>query len=701
MTLQGTTLVSETYGRKRVTVAGQDVTFFRRVPLELKNWSRSEPFGWDTCGFYLRAATLWETWGSGDLAWLYEGADVTVEHVNPDGTLRSGLPDFDGEISTIRPVQTEDSYGFDVTCIGILKTADNWVHTPPVYLPDDEHDIGTRIPHVLDHHQQRKYAAIPYVTTGITTRKLGSLEQSPLGFAAELLADATTDDGTSQWTLMPTGYRQFGMMLKDTSTRHYTISLGQPGLDTSDLEDDLADHTTCIYAEWTTPDGCRCRNTKYPNLHPDTTPLYPLPAGQVFDPGSAFTGFAPFADEMRDDGYPMDSGDTYLASDEDSVRRAQEDAGILVDGIVGPQTWAAVMNPGQNQGSLTGSYIAPVAIDKRVDKHLYNAAGAVIGDNPDYDPAVPRIEAFYSLGENLTKRDVTRTARALLARDKNGGLFGQIVLTTDPEECSRFDMQPNRNMWIKHLKGGGKLLHIAGVTVDWQAQSVTLMVDERHRDYLTLAAIKQRKRDAATDPARQALNARRRSRTSTDTKIVWDCENGAGRIPLFAIYGGLWSVIQIPGGSYGTIARSVFAAATDLARDQLWRTTPDGRTVPRSDALANPVKFAVGVFGREVTSNQVDDIIGNPFDTDKKWDREASALADAGLLIAWGGQWSGVEQAAGYWPGAGADGDPLTGRMVDDSSWDFGSAQPPWLWVAVYSPSSCRVQGELQIAPEA
>lgn len=84
---------------------------------------------------------------------------------------------------------------------------------------------------------------------------------------------------------------------------------------------------------------------KYPNLGADRAPAYPL-GGNTFRAGSATAGFAPFADGMRRDGYASTSGDTYVSADETVVRLAQARTGCVVDGIVGPQTWAAVLQAG-------------------------------------------------------------------------------------------------------------------------------------------------------------------------------------------------------------------------------------------------------------------------------------------------------------------------------------------------------------------
>ena len=56
------------------------------------------------------------------------------------------------------------------------------------------------------------------------------------------------------------------------------------------------------------------------------------------------------------------------------------------------------------------------------------------------------------------------------------------------------------------------------------------------------------------------------------------------------------------------------------------------------------------------------------------------------------------EQPGGYYPREyknpdGATSAPVTGRMVDDASWDYASMKPPWLWVAMIATTSCRIEG--------
>ena len=101
------------------------------------------------------------------------------------------------------------------------------------------------------------------------------------------------------------------------------------------------------------------------------------------------------------------------------------------------------------------------------------------------------------------------------------------------------------------------------------------------------------------------------------------------------------------------------------------------------------------MFDREISAGTLVSLVGNPLSaTSNPWQDKADDLDDAGLLMAWG--WK--EQPAGYYPREYSSPDsenaaPMTGRMLDDSSWEYASSSPPWLWVAMIADRSCRIEG--------
>jgi hypothetical protein len=292
--------------------------------------------------------------------------------------------------------------------------------------------------------------------------------------------------------------------------------------------------------------------------------------------------------------------------------------------------------------------------------------------NPSFDPARLRVARYENFGAGVEKSDGVDSARGELTRDVNPGWFGTLTLTIDPEEGSRLDMRAGQNIALRHHHGDPtRLFHIAQVHVDDLTGAVTLTIDTNARDAITLVALHARNKDAATDPARRLSPPRRRSRQTPDSTAVFDAESGAGLIPATSCAADAWTIIRIPASRYGTIARTVMTAASAAS------------------------SFAVGVFSKAVTAGTLNSLVGNPI-SGTGWDVNADSLSAAGLLMAWGD----TLELAGYWPLSGDGTHPVTGRLIDDGSWDFISDTPPWLWVAVFPDVACTFSGRLYLAPE-
>ena len=647
------------WGRLQVIFDSTDVTYYRNVPVLVETWTSTEPFGDAVLTLTFPQITVYETYGSAP-PWMFNGQRVTIRLIRPDGSKKNL---WEGIQHTPEDARAGESFAIQIQCVGALYQAD-FGRMKPRFAQDAE-DIGKVIADAFNSYPSRDYGPCTPVATGIMTRQRGSWTPIATGFVQDLLATATTADGSNQWTVKQHGRLGPIIALKDISTVHATVTTGAQGIETN-LSADTSAYSNVIYGEGTAPDGSRWRNTKYPNLRADDAPVYPHSPGTVFNAGDGLTGFDPFADEMRRAGYRMSSGDTYVAADVAEVRDAQARAGILVDGIVGPQTWAAVFAVGSDGGDLSGAFFMPLAYDPRVEPYLYNAQGKKIGNNPAFQRDRLRLERKVDYGENITKAEATASARAELLRYPDSGWQGTLTLKSDPAEMSRFELRAGMNIKLKKYRGADRLLHIAQVSVNWLQLTVTLTVDTHVRDLISLASIKSRNAEAATDPARRASSQRRRSRIANDTIVVFDSESGAGIIPRHALYGGLWTVLRIPAGQVGTIAKTRYATSSPASR------------------------FAVGVFSKPITANRLAALVGNPLATSGAWDTNGDALDDAGLVMSWGD----ADSAAGYSPRA--EGDPgavVTGNLKDDAGWEFWSEHPPWLWVAEYAPVSCFISG--------
>lgn len=651
-------------------MGGRDVTFFRDAPTQVESWSSGDPFGDATLLLNFPQVTPYEAFGFGALDWLNTGKQVDLRLVRPDGTVGDL---WNGLVASWAERSDENSYSLSAECVGVLYQADFSVKPPRFEI--GSRDIGQEIADTLNTVQSRDYAALAPVTTGIITYRRGAWTSRLTGHVQDLLSQATTRDGLSNWTLMHVG-RVPVLHVKDRTTVHATLHTGSPGVRLA-LSQDISQTPNVIYGSGVDPEGCWWGNSKYPNFRFDDAPLYPLSSTSTFSAGSGTGGFGPFATEMRANGYPMASGDTYLTADVNHVRDAQARAGIQVDGVVGPQTWAGVFQVGSNVGDLSGAYFAPLDWDARVEERAYSPSGADIGPNPIFVPDALRVERYVNYGEGVYFHQGVASAYRERVRSEFPGFFGRIDLEIDPPERSRFELRAGMNVQVRAHRGVDRLLHVGKVTVNWQSESVTLDVDEHARDLMTLASLVQRDRASAEDPARRnSPLTNRRSRNVRDSVTPFDCSAGAGRIPKHALFGGLWTVVRIPAGQLGSIARTEFTVNSSVT------------------------EFAVGVFGKPVTPADLKRLVGNPLAAGagagatgiaRPWSPETDALQAAGLLIAWGS----FDQPMGYYPGAKSELDPLTGRFRDDATWYFDTVLPPWLWVAEYSPVGTFIEGRL------
>ena len=650
-------VVQERIGRIQIVVEGVDITYWGDVETPFPSYSRVEPFGADQATLELPQITAFHQPGEGALGWLREGANVSIRRIIPDAP---NVRVWRGVIAGFG--HDEDSGIFTVDCLGIMFTADLQLRQPPfVTTPQD---AGRFIADTLNRTVGRRFKKVSRVVTGCKTSVLGGWEPRVTGAIGQVLA--TSVKGGRQWTVKCAD-RSPVIELKDTETINWTIRNGQRGIAVN-LVRDVTQAPNVIFGEGVTPAGGRWRNAKYPNWAPDATPDYPGPLSQGMTVG--------FRDGQTTSGEGVSvwqerAGQkvTGVLSQDDRVawRRIQSDAGIQVDNFLGPQTWAASFQTGSNTGVLDGAFIAPLARSAEVEPYRYGPDGDRLGDNPRYDPSVIRVERYINFGAGVTRSEGRRAAQEMLARDSDPGWVGTVTFRLDPNEGSKYDIvREGTNGLIRSFRGQTLRVHVA--RVEYRADEVVATVDTHARDYPTLDAILDRER-SATDPAR-AYRRQQTSSTLSSERATWDAESPGGRIPRHALFAGLWNVLRIPVAQYGTIVRTRFTTDT-------------------------PAAFSVAVFDREISAGTLVSLVGNPLSgASNPWQDKADDLDDAGLLMAWG--WK--EQPAGYYPREYSSPDsenaaPMTGRMLDDSSWEYASSSPPWLWVAMIADRSCRIEG--------
>ena len=278
-----------------------------------------------------------------------------------------------------------------------------------------------------------------------------------------------------------------------------------------------------------------------------------------------------------------------------------------------------------------------------------------------------------------------------------------------PEQsATRLEVGESLYLLNQYLGGGmlddaiGLWVHIAEAQVDFDSGSVTLTVDSKARDLATLADLIERVKSENKNPAKM-LMVNRESANTDDTKFPWDYEAGSGSIPTRARtprHGALpkgrpdvnedWFV-RVPGGNHDPYKRWQIIPVVAAGKGSVSRSE-----VRAFDFYGRPlaIPFHVGVYNTYITAHDMPRL---PFQEDafKPPDVTGEALTGAprGAVVLWGQQ----GQRAGYWPGLESEGDPVTGVLIDEGTWQFqideAVGDPNVLWVAIYAESNAYFQG--------
>jgi len=778
MTWQPSSVVEEEWGWIQVVIGGRQRNMFRGAHTMIEEYSLEEPYTYGPATLLFPSIYEFDVLGEGDLDWLHPNAHVELNRIGPEGNRRKTL--WAGFVM----LWDQGPEGCRVSCGGAFSgRLGIWQHRVP--LVDKERDV-------LDHVTREVWSGkgqggmtyTPHVQSGISTRKRGSRSQTALDFLDEMLAEAQTADG-GQWTIYKkSGMRHFSAKLKDRTTQDATVHVGGRGV-VVNLRKDPTANPNVMYGEGVASNGGRWGGTVYPNLLPETLPAYPytdtsrdVVLGDTDDTVDRWGQIRVWHVELASNGryswFPSDrDGVTMAVYGQDSVEaceKLQEDVGLPVTGRLDYATWQATWQNGLNGSDLSGAHYSPLAYGPGLHRFRTNINGSVIGRDPNFDPQAMRVEGFLSFGEGVRKERGRKDAKKIVTKNANPGWYGTIDLTCDPEEMSRLELEAGMNIrprrWASGPTGQGPLLHIAGITVRPEDEGcpVSLTVDERARDLLTVAQIIQRDREARQDPAKNILNQRRQSTTSHDSFVGWDSEAGAGLVPHRQVHGGRWTIIKVVGAQFGRLigidvhtdhprrlAVAIFgnevhaellnniipdpltevvvgdagyvkrgqvsAAAWDILLDNAWYQDGDDGL----DALYPPSAYGGSVIWGDVTTAEWNALLiagwgGKADDGQEALYRPDPARKYAPFNLPriqdvledrqWLESWGGPEQAAGYWPGQetnerGEKKHPLTGRLRDSASAEFASGQAPWLWMAVYvDGEDTNISGRLYAASE-
>lgn len=666
--LHHTGTVHGTWGFPQVVVAGRNVTVFRDCRTLVGNWADSDPGGDESAVLTFPAITPWDTYGTGALAWLYDNAVVEILRVDADGAMLGGRPVFQGNIGPLSESVARDSgSSLTVNCIGVWEALDQRITKPRV--SSEPLDTGIMIARMVNNEIDFGFPAARMIPnpTGVYTGERGSFgEPLASGTLTDLLATVAHEG--EEWTVGLHNHRQLYVYQRDLVTPDFDLYVGQQGV-THNLTLDGTSAFTNVYGMG--QDGPHAwRNYMYPNA-PVDPPEYPLPDGVFFNPGDSGTGFAELSAQLRTRGYHLASGDTYLAEDEDEVRRFQDVTGIQVDGVVGGQTWNQAFQTGANAHALDGAYPAPIAEVRATDPFTYDGRGARTGAYPFYDPHRARREKLVQFGM-ASKALARASATHDLARHSLPGYTGTVTLTNiDPEQMCALDIRAGMRFHFHGHHGTTRLMYVTRVSKDpgmTGDRVVTLTVDEQARPLAELFQIIQRNRGIADLAGRRKIARRGTSKVSEP--IPFDWESGAGMLSPKAQTARLWNVYWVPLGETSDIVRIRLVAnqATEMSAALFDRFIEPEQLI-RLNGLAHPDTGTAG---------------GND-----PWQVNQEALLALGMVWASGS----VNAMQGYWPN---DPDGALTGVLDDSgpSVTFIAQTPPWGFLAVWTSETCRVSGD-------
>jgi hypothetical protein len=666
----------DAWGNLRVIVAGHDRTWFRGVKTIVADYSDADPGGDDTATIIFPAITSFDELGTGDLDWLHADAEIRIQKRNPDGTIAGDV--FEGEIGVEEDALTTSS-GTDPAsvgtfhCRGLWQVLDDWI-TLPRSKPDPIESaewIESLVHHA--HHYGFPGHMPASGVSGILTGERGEfgapLKSQTIVNALKLMQ---RDDGTVYTVAQRRPKRLVIVERSWGGAPDFRLWVGQRGV-SHNLTRDPTLAWTAIFGRGQAGNQA-WENWQYPVAYVNP-PAYPLDieAGDFFTPGSSYSGFQPFSDELREHfDYDIDSQDTYLSSDAQTIDDFQEHIGIQVDGVVGPQTWNAAFQIGQNANVLDDAYIRELWSLSAVQPDLVNGRGGIIGDNPAFKPGQwRRRETLVDFGV-LAKPTARRSARREGQKTKLPYYVGTIVAENiDPREMPALDTASGMNMEYMGHRGTDRGFHVVRCERDPGMRGprrVTWTVSEKPDDLMTLAQIIAR-RKGVRDVV-HSIRPQRRSSHRTPDWVPFDSESGAGILHRTAQTAGLWNGYQIPMGE-----------ALDVAAVKIIASVP--------------CQMAAAMFNRRVTPDMLTSLPGlaNPGGGaagDDPWQANADALNALGI------QWStgGPGAMQGYWPHDPAIGATLTGVLADTAPWPYRTLRPPWGWLLIWTSANCHVSGD-------
>lgn len=620
-----------------------DVTFFRNVPVEIMSMSYADPFGDSTAQINFPQISILDDIGQGDLHWLKDFSNVDIKLVKPDNSTQIV---WEGFIASHEYTGAEDSTTLSIQCQGALFQLDKFVQAPSY----------PRRP--IPYEVQISSAMDPLFRPSLRTKPL--LIEFPAGWDTKAPAQEE----------IPSLYDPVGVVAGQNITGYFSRSTGSWERTLTGYIQNLLQtmFTNDLGDQWT----IRMRTGRQPVLQvrrANAPVTYTMWAGM---PGVG-------VQLTRD--YTMYANVLYGEGTDPTGRQWKRQV---------------ISNDGTSTDYEPLAYLESVYPD-----HIQNSSRTGM---------IMRSESFSRYESGLTEALAIESAEQTLRRYSDPGFAGTLSLTIDPPEGSRYLMRAGQTILLKGFAGSGETgikFHIAEVNIDVQGGTVSLKVDSKFRDLITMEEAINRNRDALTPV--KLLQINKRSVLIEDAQAPWDYTAGSGYFPRQSvgffrdmppgeIFPYADQAKRYPPRLYPKFYLQVNANAAGARNSQGGRvarwTMPfpilmaSKGTIRRTEVVAYDkdgnvaqVPFHLAVYQTTVYPDDMPDdgrgpspflpgafdstdIFGNSLPGD---DNGFLLGPQQSLIIGWGDG----DQPAGYSPGLRSAGDPLTGLLTDDQTWTF------------------------------
>lgn len=455
-----------------------NVTKFRGAPTAVNSLSTADPFGPITASLTFPTITLLDRPGQGDLWWLLPEADVDICWVTaPDSNGdQYVLYKWQGYFVSFEYNEEDVGSNLSVTCNGALKQLDNYL-AKPEYLYQ---------PLAYEYAIYRQFTNRPDLRLNVPNHPSTAF---PDWWTTRFdISDYSSSDAYTVPQGPANGDKWSGMVTRETGNFEPVLSNYIQGL-LSNMYTDRGQFTLLL-------DDNRTPILTHRDM--ETVPDENTLVVDMLWPGVEMSANRDFSQRLN-----------------------------VVYGQ-GKSISGNVFSNQQVTADGSRSFYEPFAYRREV----YPADTST---NPWFDQGVMRKEVSLNFFQGINAAEATEIARKHLQRFSDPGVTGSITLKTDPTMDGvvypRQIIQAGMSIQVKGIFGmdEGMLFHITESSVDAEG-NVSLTVDSKYRDQLTVQEVRLRGRDSLV-PVRM-LSAGQYQPLIPDLLYPWSYDQGSGFFPI-------------------------------------------------------------------------------------------------------------------------------------------------------------------------